>query len=77
MDETELKDYTGLTCTNLMIKLKILTKRMASGDALAFLTTREGNENLRSIFNKAPYSYKSQKIESNIFKIRIERTEKV
>jgi hypothetical protein len=31
MDTTKPSDFTDLTCTNLMIKLKILLKKLAAG----------------------------------------------
>lgn len=74
MSRSEIRDYTGLTCTNLMIKLKILTKRMQSGHTLDFLTTREGNENIEPIFSKNPYEYNVEKIEPNIYHAVIKKT---
>lgn len=60
-------DYTSLTCTNLMIKMKVLTQKMETGQSLKFLTTKEGNSNLSGAFNKYPYKYESKQIEPNLF----------
>jgi hypothetical protein len=60
-------DYTSLTCTNLMIKMKILTQRLQSGQSLKFLTTKEGNANLSGAFNKNPFKYESKQIDPNLF----------
>lgn len=60
-------DYTSLTCTNLMIKMKVLTQKMETGQSLKFLTTKEGNANLSGAFNKPPYKYEAQQIEPNLF----------
>lgn len=47
-----IQDFTDLTCTNLMLKLKILIKKLKPGESLEFFTTREGATNVVSTFQK-------------------------
>ncbi|MBD3350128.1 MAG: hypothetical protein GF364_01425 [Candidatus Lokiarchaeota archaeon] len=68
---SNIADYTDFTCTNLMIKLKILTNRMKKGEMLEFLTTREGNDNLETTFNKKYFRYQSFQKEPNVFYAKI------
>jgi TusA-related sulfurtransferase len=53
--DRETSDFTDLTCTNLMIKLKILLKKMAAGNEISFLATREQVDNTCSQFARQGY----------------------
>ena len=55
MDTTKPSDFTDLTCTNLMIKLKILLKKLAAGGELQFFATREQVDNTCSQFISQGY----------------------
>ncbi|MDD1705530.1 MAG: hypothetical protein LUQ12_00655, partial [Methanoregulaceae archaeon] len=48
-------DFTELTCTNLMIKLKILLSKLPSGNIIAFYATREQVDNTCSPFSGQGY----------------------
>lgn len=65
-----VRDFTRETCTNLMIRLKILTKRMPPGSALEFFTTREGHANVRDAFRRK-FELHSEQCEPNKFFIRL------
>lgn len=71
MNTTEPKDFTDLTCTNLMIKLKILLNRLAPGDALAFFATREQVDNTCSPFTGQGYQVSWDQEAENQFLVRI------
>jgi TusA-related sulfurtransferase len=53
--DRETSDFTDLTCTNLTIKLKILLKKMAPGNEISFLATREQVDNTCSQFARQGY----------------------
>lgn len=55
MDTTCTNDFTELTCTNLMIKLKILLNRLPPDDTLAFFATREQVDNTCAPFCNQGY----------------------
>ncbi|UYP45624.1 hypothetical protein NEF87_001909 [Candidatus Lokiarchaeum ossiferum] len=67
----EVQDFTHFTCTNLMLKLKILLKKLRSGENLHFFSTREQYANIEKPFSKAPYSFDAQKVEDNTYLIKI------
>ncbi|MCF2141967.1 MAG: hypothetical protein K9W44_18100 [Candidatus Lokiarchaeota archaeon] len=69
--ETQIDDYSNLTCTNLMIKLKILTKKLKSGDYIEFYSTREQLANIQKPFSKNRFKIQSNQINSNLFHIMI------
>jgi hypothetical protein len=58
MDTINPSDFTDLTCTNLMIKLKILFKKLAAGGELSFFATREQVDNTCSQFIRQGYDVK-------------------
>lgn len=55
METIEPKDFTELTCTNLMIKLKILLSKLPPGETIAFYATREQVDNTCSPFSGQGY----------------------
>lgn len=67
----EVQDFTQFTCTNLMLKLKILLKKLRSGEILHFLSTREQYANIEKPFSKAPYSFDAHKVADNTYAIKI------
>jgi TusA-related sulfurtransferase len=55
MNSKEIKDFTELTCTNLMIKLKILLNKLPNGNILSFYATREQVDNTCIPFSRQGY----------------------
>ncbi|MFX1312601.1 MAG: hypothetical protein ACFFHD_08325 [Promethearchaeota archaeon] len=71
MIKTEIPDYTDLTCTNLMLKLKILLKSKESGKILEFYSNREQYDNIKKPFSKKSYWFNGEKIGDNKYHISI------
>lgn len=71
MTYQEPGDFTDLTCTNLMIKVKILLNRLAPGDALAFFATREQVDNTCAPFSKQGYQVSWDQEAENQYLVRI------
>ncbi len=71
MDAVEVNDFTELTCTNLMIKLKIMLKRLPPGDALAFIATREQVDNTCAPFSTNGYQVAWDQEAENRYMVRI------
>ncbi|MFX0070317.1 MAG: hypothetical protein ACFFAO_04425 [Candidatus Hermodarchaeota archaeon] len=71
MTSKETPDYSELTCTNLMIKLKILLKKLTHGDAIRFFSNREQYDNIKKPFSKNPYEFEAQKVDHNKYFIEI------
>ncbi|MHA1248635.1 MAG: hypothetical protein ACTSRP_01455 [Candidatus Helarchaeota archaeon] len=70
----DIRDFTSLTCTNLMIKLKILLKKMKKGDILTFYSNREQYDNIITPFSKKPYQFEGNKVDDNKYLISITKT---
>ncbi|MCQ8893609.1 MAG: hypothetical protein NQU46_03110 [Methanolinea sp.] len=71
METTNAKDFTELTCTNLMIKLKILLNKLPPGDAVAFYATREQVDNTCSPFSGQGYQVSWTATAENRYLVRI------
>lgn len=75
MTKSKIYDFTELTCTNLMIKIKILKRKLKESETLEFITTREGHTDVEKIFRKKPFHIISEKREPNVYYIKVWRGE--
>ena len=66
---TSIQDFTHLTCTNLMIKLKILLKVMEKNNKLQFYSTREQSETVAPLSKNKNLKMESTQLEPNKFHI--------
>jgi TusA-related sulfurtransferase len=73
MINSDISDFTDLTCTNLMIKLKILLKRMASGEEISFFATREQVDNTCSPFTGQGYEVTWEQVADNQFLVKMRK----
>lgn len=71
MVKAEIPDYTDLTCTNLMLKLKIRLKKIQKGEIIEFYSNREQHDNIRKPFSKKLYSFNGKKVGDNKYHISI------
>ncbi len=71
MTDANIPDFSHLTCTNLMIKLKMNLKKLSPGANLEFFSNREQFDNIKNFFSKPPYRLNSKIIESNKYHISI------
>ena len=76
MASIEIPDYTNLTCTNLMIKLKILLKKLPSGEKIYFYSIREQFDNIKKPFNKDPFHFKGEQMGDNQYLVKILKNSK-
>lgn len=67
-NEMDFRDYT---CTNFMIKLKILLKKLKSGDQLTIISTREQYQNLPKKIFKNQLQLEHQIRDNNIHVLKI------
>lgn len=66
-------DFTDLTCTNLMIKLKILLKKLEAGGELKFFATREQVDNTCSQFISQGYDVKWEQSADNSYLVTMKK----
>lgn len=71
MNSIDIPDYTEFTCTNIMIKLKILLKRKPTGESVEFYSNREQFDHIKKPFSKNPYRIKGIKVDNNKYHISI------
>ena len=76
MATLERYDFTDLTCTNLMIKLKILLKKLPVGEKLNFFSNREQFDNIKKPFAKAPYKLLGEQVGDNRYLVAILKNSK-
>ena len=69
-------DYRDLTCTNLMLKLKIKTKKMNIGEEFFFHSNREQWDNIQKPFSNKKFKMRYQKLEPNNFLVGIQKLTK-
>jgi len=72
-EANDAKDFTEFTCTNLMIRLKILLKKVPPGGAVAFYATREQVDNTSSPFSGQGYQVSWTQTAENRYLVRIGR----
>jgi len=73
MDMLEIVDFTDLTCTNLMIKLKILLSKQVKGESLKFYATREQVDNTCSQFASQNYCVHWAQAGENQYLVQMKR----
>ena len=71
MVESRIHDFTDFTCTNLMVKLKVVGKKLKINENFEFYTTREGYTNIEKIFNKKPFKMLAKKEAENKYYVKI------
>ena len=71
MNAVEMNDFTEMTCTNLMIKLKIMLNRLPPGDTVAFFATREQVDNTCAPFSNNGYQVAWDQAAENRYMVRI------
>lgn len=69
----EITDFTDLTCTNLMIKLKILLKKLPPGEEIAFYATREQVDNTCQPFTRQGYQVTDKQVADNQFLVTMRK----
>ena len=70
---TDIQDFSNLTCTNLMIKLKILLKALKKGDSLKFYSTREQSDTVSPLGKNKDLKLEKQMVEPNKFLISFQK----
>lgn len=71
---SNIYDYTNLTCTNLMLKLKIQTNRLKTNHFLEFYSTREQHDNIKKPFSRKNFKFSAKKIDHNMYHVKILKT---
>jgi hypothetical protein len=70
-----IRDFSDLTCTNLMIRLKILLKKTPPESAVEIIVRRDQRDTIEGPFSRSGYEMKIHKIDTNLFRIRLQKRE--
>lgn len=70
-----IPDLSDLTCTNLMIRLKIMLKKSSPGSAIEFIIRRDQKETIEVPFSRTGYKVTINKIDNNRYRANLEKKE--
>jgi len=76
MDDTEknIPDFSDLTCTNLMIRLKMLLKKAPEGTSVECFVRRDQKDTVEVPFSRSGYRVKIQKSDANRYRVSLTKT---
>jgi hypothetical protein len=69
----EIPDFSDLTCTNLMIRLKMLLKNTPPDSAVEIIVRRDQRDTIDVPFSRTGYDVKIHKIDTNLFRVRLQK----
>jgi hypothetical protein len=68
-EPTGTPDFSDLTCTNLMIRLKMLLKKAPPGMPVACIVRRDQRDTIEVPFSRSGYDVEIQKIDANRYQV--------
>jgi hypothetical protein len=71
--QKEIPDFSDLTCTNLMIRLKMLLKNAPPDSAVEIIVRRDQRDTIGIPFSRTGYDVKIRKIDTNLFRVRLQK----
>jgi hypothetical protein len=74
-EQTKIPDFSDLTCTNLMIRLKILLKNTPPESAVEIIVRRDQRDTIDVPFSRTGYDVKIRKIDTNLYRVRLQKRE--
>jgi hypothetical protein len=72
----DIPDFTNLTCTNLMIRLKMLLKKAPSQAAVECIVRRDQRDTIDIPFSRTGYDVKIRRIDTNSYLVSLKQKEK-
>jgi hypothetical protein len=74
-DEKPVPDFSDLTCTNLMIRLKILLKNAPPGTPVECIVRRDQRDTIEVPFSRTGYDVKIRRTDTNLYRVRLLKKE--
>lgn len=71
----EIPDFSDLTCTNLMIKMKMLLKRAPAGTPVECFVRRNQKDSVETPFSKSGYDVKIHMDGTNRYRVSLTKRE--
>jgi hypothetical protein len=72
-DLNGVPDFSDLTCTNLMIRLKMLLKNAPPGMPVECIVRRDQRDTIDVPFSKVGYRVKIRKVDTNLYHVRLQK----
>jgi hypothetical protein len=72
-DPTEIPDFSLLTCTNLMIRLKMLLKKAGPDASVECIVRRDQRDTIDVPFSHSGYDVKIRKLDSNRYQMSLKK----
>jgi TusA-related sulfurtransferase len=69
----EIPDFSGFTCTTLMIRLKMLLKKAPPGSVVEIIVRRDQRDTIEVPFSRTGYDVKIRKSDNNLFRVRLQK----
>ena len=73
----EIPDFSNLTCTNLMLRLKILLKKAPPNTTVGCIVRRDQRDTIDIPFSRTGYDVKIRKIDTNRYQVSLKKKEQV
>jgi hypothetical protein len=71
--QKDIPDFSDLTCTNLMIRLKMLLKNTPPDSAVEIIVRRDQRDTIEVPFSRTGYEVKIRKIDTNLFRVTLQK----
>ena len=71
----EIPDFSNLTCTNLMIRLKMLLKKVPPHTTVECIVRRDQRDTIDVPFSRTGYEVKIRKVDTNRYQVSLKKRE--
>jgi hypothetical protein len=71
----EIPDFSNLTCTNLMIRLKMLLKNAPPQSTVECLVRRDQRDTIDVPFSRTGYDVRIRKVDTNRYRVSLKKKE--
>ena len=68
---SSIPDFSDLTCTNLMIRLKMLLKAAPEGTSVECIVRRDQRDTIDVPFSRTGYDVKIRKVDTNRYRVSL------
>lgn len=74
-DLSTIPDFSDLTCTNLMIRLKMLLKKAPEGMTVECIVRRDQRDTIDAPFSRTGYDVKIRNVDTNRYRVSLKKKE--
>jgi hypothetical protein len=71
----EIPDFSDMTCTNLMIRLKMLLKKASPNATVDCIVRRDQRDTIDVPFSRTGYEVKIRKVDTNRYQVSLKKRE--